>query len=158
MPKDTITASAINLAEIAAHPVEALAALVQVVQSQEAELQRLRDVHKKFAIATTNEADELRGWVEDLDRRVQHIKPKDLRNSITAEESMDRIVEALHKRQSTSGYITYSQIAGILDISESRVCQLKRNIQTDKRLTLSYHPSNKKLRIVTLNPMGCKMT
>jgi hypothetical protein len=34
MSKETICAEAINLAEISAHPAEALAALIQVVQSQ----------------------------------------------------------------------------------------------------------------------------
>jgi hypothetical protein len=102
--------------------------------------------------AVENRLDEAWDWVEDLDCRVQHIKPKDLRNSISTKESLDRIVAALLKRQNGSGFITYSQIAALLDITEGRVCQLKEIIKNDDRLTLSFHPTNRRMRIVTLNP------
>jgi hypothetical protein len=60
MSNETILqAEAINLAEIQAHPAEALAALIQVVQSQGAEIERIRKVHREYALRTTNEIDEL---------------------------------------------------------------------------------------------------
>lgn len=96
-------------------------------------------------------------WVTDLDCKVQHIKPKDIRPSISTQRSIDKILEALHKKENVNQYLTYKQIGDLLGVSKGRVCQLRAMIKSDGRLTISEHPTNHKERIVTLNPLWGKM-
>jgi predicted RNase H-like nuclease (RuvC/YqgF family) len=96
-------------------------------------------------------------WVEDLDCKIQHIKPKDIHPSISAQRSIDKILEALHKKETSTQYLTYKQIGKLLCVSAGRVCQLRTAIKSDGRLTISGHPNNDRERIVTLNPLWGRM-
>lgn len=96
-------------------------------------------------------------WIEDLDCKLSHIKPKDIRPSISTQRSIDKIIAALQKREGAMQYLTYKQIGDLLGVSKGRVCQLRAAIKSDGRLTISEHPTNHKERIVTLNPQWGKM-
>jgi hypothetical protein len=100
---------------------------------------------------------ELWDWTTDLDCKIRQIKPKDMRPSISTQRSIDKILEALHKKENVNQYLTYKQIGDLLGVSKGRVCQLRAMIKSDGRLTISEHPTNHKERIVTLNPLWGKM-
>jgi hypothetical protein len=73
------------------------------------------------------------------------------RGQDSPEESLDRIYEELLRREKEGPhYITYAQTGELLSKTNARVCQLRTQIKKDKRLVLSWHPINKKLRIITL--------
>jgi DNA-directed RNA polymerase specialized sigma subunit len=126
---------------------ERILALEQRITELEADLKKA----KVFTNQTRLE--DLWDWVEDLDCRVSHIKPKDIRPSISTQRSIDKILEALHKKENATQYLTYQQIADLLGVTKGRVCQLRAVIKSDGRLTISEHPNNRKERIVTLNPL-----
>jgi hypothetical protein len=121
------------------------------------ELNRFKGVHRRFAVEKTNKIEELQDWIADLDCKIKHIKPKDIRPSISTQRSIDKILDALHKKENVNQYLTYKQIGDLLGVSKGRVCQLRVMIKSDGRLTISEHPTNHKERIVTLNPQWGKM-
>lgn len=128
---------------------------ILALEQKISDLENALKTAKVFSAQTRIE--DLWEWVEDLDCKIKHIKPKDLHPSISTQRSIDKILEALRKKQNTNQYLTYKQIGKLLGVSPGRVCQLRAAIKSDGRLTISEHPNNHKERIVTLNPLWGKM-
>ena len=84
-------------------------------------------------------------------RRLSSLEEKDAKPSAKTDNYLKILADHLQNiSQHGQAGITYKQAAKLLKISKERVCQMRTQISSDPRLNISWHPSKKNTKIISL--------